>query len=129
MREEKAFTWNVLFTVNNEPMNYATDIIYAVKRNYWVANTFITHELSSLFEGVECSHCNKNKLACLPLSTQHVEVKGNILRNAQFQKAICDQVDDIDVSDFPLELKINNNQQEWNEIVYENTTHKILKKQ
>lgn len=129
IKEEKAYCWNIVFSLMNENMRYATDIIFAVRRNYWVANTFITHELSSLMEGAECSICQKNKIACLPLSTQHVEVMEGIIKHPSFQEQVCKVVGDLTMEDFPTELKIENNKEIWNEIVYENTTHKILKKQ
>lgn len=127
--EEKAYAWNIVFTLNNEPMKYTTDIIYAINRNYWVTNTFITHELTSLLEGVQCSHCKKDKVACLVLSTQHVEIMEKILNHRTFQEYVCKEMDEISIYEFPTELKINNDQQVWDDIVYENTTHKILKKQ
>ena len=129
LKEEKAYAWNIIFTLNDQDMKFATDIIYAVKRGYWTANTFITHDLASLLQGADCSYCNKNKIACLSLSTQHVEVMEAILKSTIFQDAICEQLDELNKEDFPLTLKINNDQKVWDDIVYENTTYKILKRQ
>ncbi|MDQ0256441.1 hypothetical protein J2S74_003861 [Evansella vedderi] len=128
IQEEKPYAYNVVFTVNNSEIKYATDIVYSSKYNYWLANPFITHELSSLLMGHHCPQCREVKIACLTLCGLHVEVTKGIIEHPSFQQYIVNELSFLTLERFPTELHIETSRKKWDQITYNNAAHKILRK-
>ncbi|MCE7793406.1 hypothetical protein K8O68_13340 [Salipaludibacillus sp. CUR1] len=126
MKEEKPLAWNVIFKVDHSVMEYATDIVYAAKRNIWVANSFITHDLSSLMALKQCAFCKEDKIACGVLSREHQEIMNSMVTNEEFLQKLNSILPN--VNDLPAAVTIEARKPVWDEILYENFTHKLLLK-
>lgn len=128
IQEEKPYAFNVVFKLENSNIKYATDVVYSSKHNYWLANPFITHELTSLLSGEKCSQCGEDKIACLTLCGQHVDVTKSLIQHGEFQKKMSEELSFLKKENFPIELHIETNRKVWDEISYDNATHKILRR-
>ena len=129
IKEERPLAWNVVFTVGQHEMNFATDIVYAARRNIWMANSFITHDISSLLNGKECPFCKGNKIACSVLCHRHEEIINSLIENTDFQNRVKDELPMIVNKSFPTKLCIETKKHVWDEVLYENFTSKLLLKQ
>lgn len=128
LKEERAFAWNVVFTLEGASIKYATDVLYAVRRNYWVVSPCITHDLSSLMEGNECPFCRRGSVACHLLSERYKEVTEALLRHRKLQKPLVEKIKTIKLEDFPTNFIVEKDRGFWDDIIYENTTEKLIRK-
>ncbi|WP_280769855.1 hypothetical protein [Salipaludibacillus daqingensis] len=128
LKEERPFAWNVIFTADQHEMHFATDIVYAARRNMWIANSFITHDLSSLLSMSVCPYCVEEKIACSVLCHHHEEVMTSMIKNSDFQNRIRNELPTLMNKNFPLTLIIETKKDVWEEVLYENFTSKLLMK-
>jgi len=129
MKEERPLAWNVIFTVGQGEMNFATDIVYAAKRNMWVGNSFITHDISALLNAITCPFCQEDKIACNVLCDHHEEVMDTMITHKDFQHRVKNEFPTLANKLFPTTLCIETKKHVLDEILYENFTSKLLMKE
>lgn len=111
--------WHVIFQMDDQPLEYATDFLYLIKEKKWVINSLITHELTSLMQGNECVYCGETKIACFVSSKEFELIKKGIIKNGQFKQQI---VEEFEFKHEPVstEILVVNNKAKWDEFASEN---------
>lgn len=111
--------WNVVFQMDNEPLEYTTDFLYLLKEEKWVFNSLITHELPSLMEGYECIYCREGKIACSVCSRDFKQIKTAFLVNENFQKEVAKEIMQI-ADNISTEFIVVNDKEEWKKLADDN---------
>lgn len=111
--------WNVVFTMDDHPLEYTTDFLYLLKEKKWVVNSLITHELTSLMLGNECRYCGKDKIACFATSGDYKVIKQNIIKHVQFQNGVKEELDFIR-DEITSDITVVNNKEQWQQLADDN---------
>lgn len=133
MKQVDYCVWHVVFQMDDQPLEFATDFLFLLKERKWVVNSLVTHELTSLMEGHTCVYCGETKIACFASSNEYKKIKEGILTHEQF---LCTVRSELKLSEdvpFPSELIIVNNKAKWDEYAAENrffgNLQRIIEKQ
>ncbi|MCT8137435.1 hypothetical protein H1D32_06560 [Anaerobacillus sp. CMMVII] len=111
--------WHVVFQMDQQPQEYATDFLYLLKEKKWVINSLVTHELSSLMQGHSCIYCGETKIACFVASKEFELIKQGIINNRQFLSQVSADID-LKPEEISLDLHVVNNKSKWQELAEEN---------
>lgn len=111
--------WNVVFQMDNRPLQFTTDFLYLIKEKKWVFNSFITHELTSIMEGHSCIYCCENKIACFVASKEFKQIKQEILENDFFRNEVSNETGLL-VDGIQSNYIVLNDKNEWQKLAEEN---------
>lgn len=111
--------WNVVFEMDNKPLQYTTDFLYLLKEKKWVFNSLITHELPSLMQGHKCIYCDENKIACFVASNDFKQIKQEIVETDFFLNEVSHEIN-LPIEDIPTDYIVINEIIEWNKLAEEN---------
>lgn len=111
--------WHVIFQMDNNPLEYATDFLFLLKEKKWVVNSLITHELTSLMEGYSCVYCGQTKIACFVTSKEFKQIKQGITENEQFRTEVGAELE-IKPEKLSTDLLIVNDKIKWDQLALEN---------
>lgn len=111
--------WNVVFQMDNHPLEYTTDFLYLIREKKWVFNSLVTHELTSLMDGNQCQYCGEKKIACFATSNDYKQIKENILRNEQFLKVVSVELN-LEITEISTDYTVINNKEKWEQLADDN---------
>jgi hypothetical protein len=111
--------WNVVFQMDDNPLQYTTDFLYLFKEKKWVFNSIITHELTSLMEGHRCIYCQEDKIACFVASSNFQKIKQEITGTELFLKEVSSEIS-LQVADIPTDYLVINDLNKWAKLAEEN---------
>ncbi|WNF35991.1 hypothetical protein RJD24_16265 [Bacillaceae bacterium IKA-2] len=111
--------WNVVFRMDDNPLQFTTDFLYLIKEKKWVFNSLITHELISVTQGHTCIYCGQEKIACFVASSENKLIKVGIIKNEFFRNEVSREIN-LPLNDIPIDYVIVNELIEWKRLAEEN---------
>jgi hypothetical protein len=116
------FVWNVVFQMDNEPLEYTTDFLYLVKEQKWIINSLITHELTSIMQGNKCIYCGESKIACFVASKDYRKIKLDIIESEQFLNEVTSELQ-LPIGEISSDFQVINDKDKWQQLAEDNRFH------
>lgn len=111
--------WNIVFQMDNGPVQFTTDFLYLIKEKKWVFNSLITHELTSMMEGRICIYCGENKIACFVASKDFIQIKQKIIEMDILRNEVSNETGLL-IDDVSTDYIVLNDKNEWQKSAEEN---------